>query len=101
MYLNLNLSNLHQDIQFGFKSPLDNRRILTMILQVCALLAGGGYAEKVNVPEGQVLPIPKGVSMRDAASFPEVACSVWSSIFKEMRLSKGEDFLVCTYTYMH
>lgn len=72
-----------------------------MILQVCALLAGGGYAEKVNVPQAQVLPIPKGVCIHDAASFPEVACSVWSSVFKEMRLSKGEDFLVYTYTYMH
>ncbi|RZS02820.1 hypothetical protein BHM03_00032899 [Ensete ventricosum] len=44
--------------------------------QVCALLSGGGYAEKVAVPAGQVLSIPEGVSLRDAASFPEVACTV-------------------------
>ncbi|RWW17926.1 hypothetical protein BHE74_00021825 [Ensete ventricosum] len=45
--------------------------------QVCALLSGGGYAEKVAVPAGQVLSIPEGVSLRDAASFPEVACTVY------------------------
>ncbi|XP_042387722.1 protein disulfide-isomerase like 2-1-like [Zingiber officinale] len=48
--------------------------------KVCALLSGGGYAEKVAVPAGQLLPIPEGVSVRDAASFPEVACTVWSGV---------------------
>ncbi|QCD76695.1 quinone oxidoreductase PIG3 [Vigna unguiculata] len=62
--------------------------------QVCALLAGGGYAEKVAVPSGQVLPIPPGVSLTDAASFPEVACTVWSTIFMTSRLSQGETLLI-------
>ena len=62
--------------------------------QVCALLAGGGYAEKVAVPAGQVLPVPPGVSLTDAASFPEVACTVWSTIFMTSRLSQGETLLV-------
>ncbi|CAL9074922.1 uncharacterized protein LOC135636915 [Musa acuminata AAA Group] len=62
--------------------------------QVCALLSGGGYAEKVAVPAGQVLPIPEGVTLRDAASFPEVACTVWSTIFMTSQLSPGETLLV-------
>lgn len=62
--------------------------------QVCALLGGGGYAEKVAVPAGQVLPVPPGVSLQDAASFPEVACTVWSTVFMISRLSKGETFLI-------
>ncbi|KAL3522207.1 hypothetical protein ACH5RR_015041 [Cinchona calisaya] len=62
--------------------------------QVCALIGGGGYAEKVAVPVGQVLPVPHGVSLQDAASFPEVACTVWSTIFMMSRLSSGEIFLV-------
>ncbi|WOL18810.1 quinone oxidoreductase PIG3 [Canna indica] len=62
--------------------------------QVCALLTGGGYAEMVAVPAGQVLPIPEGVSLRDAASVPEVACTVWSTVFMMSRLSPGETFLV-------
>ncbi|RZC46429.1 hypothetical protein C5167_039378 [Papaver somniferum] len=62
--------------------------------QVCALLRGGGYAEKVAVPAGQVLPIPSGVSLKDAAGFPEVACTVWSTVFMTSRLTSGETFLV-------
>ncbi|PRQ28782.1 putative NADPH:quinone reductase [Rosa chinensis] len=62
--------------------------------QVCALLSGGGYAEKVAVPAGQVLPVPPGISLKDAASFPEVACTVWSTIFMMSRLSSGETLLV-------
>ncbi|ESW20226.1 hypothetical protein PHAVU_006G190900 [Phaseolus vulgaris] len=62
--------------------------------RVCALLAGGGYAEKVAVPAGQVLPIPQGVSLTDAASFPEVACTVWSTVFMTSRLSQGETLLI-------
>ncbi|XP_058199430.1 uncharacterized protein LOC131314654 [Rhododendron vialii] len=62
--------------------------------QVCALLSGGGYAEKVAVPTGQVLPVPAGVSLKDAASFPEVACTVWSTVFMMSRLSAGETFLI-------
>ncbi|GER53043.1 oxidoreductase [Striga asiatica] len=62
--------------------------------QVCALVGGGGYAEKVAVPAGQVLPVPAGVSLKDAASFPEVVCTVWSTVFMMSRLSKGETFLI-------
>lgn len=62
--------------------------------QVCALVGGGGYAEKVAVPAGQVLPVPPGVSLQDAASFPEVACTVWSTVFMMSRLSAGETFLI-------
>ncbi|PRQ28780.1 putative NADPH:quinone reductase [Rosa chinensis] len=62
--------------------------------QVCALLNGGGYAEKVAVPAGQVLPVPPGISLKDAASFPEVACTVWSTIFMISRLSSGEILLI-------
>ncbi|MBY8851790.1 alcohol dehydrogenase catalytic domain-containing protein, partial [Saccharothrix sp. MB29] len=45
--------------------------------EVCALLAGGGYAERVVVPAAQVLPVPEGVDLVTAASLPEVACTVW------------------------
>ncbi|GAB2231453.1 hypothetical protein Droror1_Dr00010460 [Drosera rotundifolia] len=62
--------------------------------QVCALLSGGGYAEKVAAPEGQVLPVPQGISVKDAASFPEVACTVWSTVFMTSKLSPGETFLI-------
>ncbi|BFG27679.1 hypothetical protein CerSpe_139520 [Prunus speciosa] len=62
--------------------------------RVCALLSGGGYAEKVAVPVGQVFPVPPGISLKDAASFPEVACTVWSTVFMMSRLSAGETFLV-------
>lgn len=62
--------------------------------QVCALLSGGGYAEKVAAPAGQVLPVPSGVSLKDAAAFPEVACTVWSTVFMMSHLSAGETFLV-------
>jgi NADPH:quinone reductase-like Zn-dependent oxidoreductase len=63
-------------------------------IQVCALLSGGGYAEKVAVPAGQVFPVPQGVSLKDAAGFPEVASTVWSTVFMMSRLSAGETFLV-------
>jgi putative PIG3 family NAD(P)H quinone oxidoreductase len=62
--------------------------------EVCALLAGGGYATKVAVPAGQVLPKPAAVSLRDAAALPEVASTVWSNVGQLARLSKGETFLV-------
>lgn len=64
------------------------------VLQVCALLGGGGYAEKINVPAVQVFPIPKGIKLVDAAGIPEVACTVWSTIFMTCHLSKGESLLV-------
>ncbi|KAF3640605.1 putative beta-galactosidase 6-like [Capsicum annuum] len=64
------------------------------LVEVCALIGGEGYTEKVVVSTGQVLPIPSGVSLKDAASFPEVACTVWSTIFMTSRLSSGETFLI-------
>lgn len=62
--------------------------------EVCALLAGGGYAERVAVPVGQLLPVPAGVSLVDAAALPEVTCTVWSTIFMLARLQPGEVLLV-------
>ena len=62
--------------------------------QVCALLAGGGYAEQVVVPAGQVLPIPAGLDEVRAAALPEVACTVWSNVFMTAALQPGEVFLV-------
>ncbi|ALE75415.1 MULTISPECIES: NAD(P)H-quinone oxidoreductase [unclassified Pseudonocardia] len=62
--------------------------------EVCALLAGGGYAQKVAVPAAQLLPVPEGVSLEDAGGLPEVACTVWSNVFMEGRLAEGETFLV-------
>lgn len=58
--------------------------------EVCALLAGGGYAEYVAVSAGQVLPIPSGVDLVDAAGLPEVACTVWSSVVLIAGLSGGQ-----------
>src|SRR5215210_6514828 len=62
--------------------------------EVCALLAGGGYAERVAVPAGQLLPRPAGVELATAAALPEVTCTVWSNVFLLARLTKGENFLV-------
>jgi putative PIG3 family NAD(P)H quinone oxidoreductase len=62
--------------------------------EVCALLAGGGYAQKVVVPAAQLLPIPDGVDAVTAAGLPEVACTVWSNIAMVGRLQAGETFLV-------
>ena len=57
---------------------------------ICALLAGGGYAERVNVPAGQLLPVPAGLSLVEAAALPEVACTVWSNVVDIARLQAGE-----------
>ncbi|WP_433436041.1 NAD(P)H-quinone oxidoreductase [Nonomuraea sp. CA-141351] len=62
--------------------------------EVCALLAGGGYAERVAVPWQQVMPVPDGVPLVEAAALPEVACTVWSNVFMVGRLRKGETLLV-------
>jgi putative PIG3 family NAD(P)H quinone oxidoreductase len=62
--------------------------------EVCALLSGGGYAEKVAVPAGQVMPLPDGVDVVTAAALPEVACTVWSNVFMVAGLQRGETFLV-------
>ncbi|MGN6611872.1 MAG: NAD(P)H-quinone oxidoreductase [Angustibacter sp.] len=62
--------------------------------EVCALLSGGGYAELVAVPAGQLLPVPSGVSLVDAAALPEVTCTVWSNVFMTANLRPGELLLV-------
>lgn len=62
--------------------------------EVCALLAGGGYAEKVAVPVGQLLPIPKGLDLVTAAALPEVASTVWSNLFMVAHLHPGEKVLL-------
>jgi putative PIG3 family NAD(P)H quinone oxidoreductase len=62
--------------------------------EVCALLVGGGYAEQVVVPAGQLLPVPGGVSLVDAAGLPEVACTVWSNVVDVARLRPDEWLLV-------
>jgi len=62
--------------------------------QVCALLAGGGYAEKVLVPAGQVMPVPEGVELVTAGALPEVACTVWSNLFMIAGLQPDETLLV-------
>nr|WSY53266.1 NAD(P)H-quinone oxidoreductase [Streptomyces sp. NBC_00886] len=62
--------------------------------EVCALLAGGGYAEKVAVPAGQLLPVPEGIDLKRAAALPEVVCTVWSNVFMVAHLHPAETFLV-------
>lgn len=62
--------------------------------EVCALLAGGGYAQYAAVPAGQCLPVPKGLSMTEAASLPETFFTVWSNLFDRARLQAGETLLV-------
>lgn len=62
--------------------------------RVCALLSGGGYAEKVAVPVGQLLPAPASVGLAEAAAFPETACTVYSNVFAGARLAQGETLLV-------
>ena len=62
--------------------------------EVCALLDGGGYAERVAVPAEQLLPVPSGVSLVDAAGLPEVACTVWSNVFMVANIQPGQVLLV-------
>ncbi len=62
--------------------------------EVCALLSGGGYAERVAVPAGQVLAVPVGMPVTEAAALPEATCTVWSNVFMLARLTAGESFLV-------
>ena len=61
--------------------------------RVCALLAGGGYAEAVAVDEGSVLPIPAGFDFVRAAALPEAMMTVWANVFDRCELAEGEDFL--------
>jgi NADPH2:quinone reductase len=62
--------------------------------RVCALVAGGGYAELCVAPVGQCLPVPQGLSDVEAASLPETFFTVWSNVFDRGRLQPGESFLV-------
>ncbi len=62
--------------------------------RVCALLTAGGYAEKVAVPAGQVLPVPAGLDLTEAAALPEVVTTVWSNVFMIAALQPDEFFLV-------
>ena len=62
--------------------------------RVCALLAGGGYAERVAVPAGQVLPVPVGVDLVEAGGLPEATCTVWSNLVMTAGLSAGSTVLV-------
>jgi putative PIG3 family NAD(P)H quinone oxidoreductase len=61
--------------------------------EVCALLAGGGYAEQVVVPAGQLMPVPDGVDLVTAAALPEVTATVWSNVFMISHLRPGETLL--------
>ena len=62
--------------------------------EVCALLSGGGYAQRVAVPAGQLLPVPARLSLVEAAALPEVACTVWSNVGQLAHLREGETCLV-------
>lgn len=62
--------------------------------EVCALLTGGGYAEKVAVPAAQVFPVPEGVDLQSAAALPEVNSTVWNNLFMVANLQAGETLLV-------
>ena len=62
--------------------------------EVCALLAGGGYAQRVTVPAVQVLPVPKGMDVATAAGLPEAVCTVWANIFMAAALQPRETLLV-------
>jgi putative PIG3 family NAD(P)H quinone oxidoreductase len=62
--------------------------------EVCALLAGGGYAQRVAVPGAHCLPVPRGLSLVESAALPEVACTVWSNLFVDAALQPLETLLV-------
>ena len=62
--------------------------------RVCALVAGGGYAELCVAPVGQCLPVPKGLTDIEAASLPETFFTVWSNVFERAYLAKGETLLI-------
>lgn len=62
--------------------------------RVCALVAGGGYSQFCIAPAGQCLPIPKGLSMTEAAGIPETFFTVWANVFMRGKLACGERFLV-------
>jgi len=61
------------------------------VTRVCALLAGGGYAEYACAPLEQCLPVPKGLTDIEAASLPETFFTVWSNVFERAHLGKGRE----------
>lgn len=61
---------------------------------VCALIAGGGYAEYALAPAPQCMPAPDGVALEDAGALPEIYCTVWSNLFERGRLTEGETVLI-------
>jgi len=62
--------------------------------KVCALVHGGGYAEYCTTPEVTALPVPKGLSLVEAASLPETCFTVWSNVYDRAKLAPGESLLV-------
>lgn len=62
--------------------------------EVCALLSGGGYAERVAAPGGQLLPVPGNIGLVSAAALPEAACTVWSNLITVADLRRGETILI-------
>lgn len=83
-YLGLEVSGRIAEARHGFRKDQE----------VVALLAGGGYAERVAVPAGQVIPVPEGVDLISAAGLPEVAATVYSNVFMIAGLKAGETLLV-------
>jgi NADPH:quinone reductase len=67
---------------------------IRLVIEFCALLAGGGYAQYCVAPAGQVLPIPTGWSAQEAATLPENIFTVWENAFRRGRLQAGETILV-------
>lgn len=78
----------------GVVSEVNNCKRFKPGDKVCALLAGGGYAEYVSVAEIQCLPIPENLTMIEAASLPETYFTVWTNVFDREHLNEGESFLV-------
>lgn len=62
--------------------------------EVCALVAGGGYAERVNAPQEQCLPLPRGLTMIEAAAIPETYFTVWTNVVDRGHLTRGESILI-------
>ena len=62
--------------------------------EVCALVAGGGYAERANVAQEQCLPVPRGLSLIEAAAIPETYFTVWTNVFERGHLTRGESILI-------
>ena len=90
-YPGLEVSGIVDEVGEGVDDGVDGWRVGD---EVCALLSGGGNAELVCVPAEQLLPVPTGVSLADAAALPEVVSTVWSNVFMTANLLPGQTFLV-------